>query len=200
MSGLRLGKNALQQQRSRLALYRSLLPSLELKRRHLGTELAKAQAAHRALQGRFADLMRESGERLPMIAKAEIPLEGILRVAEVRSGTENIAGVRVPVLESVSFEAKPYSYLTRPAWLDMLVEALQQAAILEIEVRHSGRRVQLLEQAVKRMTQRVNLFERVLIPEARGNIRRLQIYLGDIERDAVIRSKIAKRRLLGARG
>jgi len=196
----RLGKLALQQQRGKLALYHKLLPSLELKRRHLTTELAKAQIEHRALETSFAALMRQAGERLPMIAKAEISLEGILRVSEVRSRTANIVGVRVPVLESVDFEAKPYSYLTRPAWLDMLVEALQQAANLQLELVHARRREELLGLAVKRMTQRVNLFERVLIPETRANIRRLQIFLGDLERDAVIRSKFAKRRLLGSSG
>ena len=200
MSRPRLGKNALQQERGKLALYRKLLPSLELKRRHLATELAKAKVEHRALETSFAALMRAAGERLPMIAKAEIPLQGILRVAEVHSGTANIAGVRVPLLESVEFEAKPYSYLTRPAWLDLLVEALKQAASLQLELGHSRQRLDILGLAVRRMTQRVNLFERVLIPDTRANIRRLLIFLGDLERDAVIRSKFAKRRLHGSGG
>jgi V/A-type H+-transporting ATPase subunit D len=90
--------------------------------------------------------------------------------------------------------------LTRPAWLDLLVEALKQAASLQLELGHSRQRLDILGLAVRRMTQRVNLFERVLIPDTRANIRRLQIFLGDLERDAVIRSKFAKRRLLGSRG
>lgn len=196
MARLKLSKNALQQQRNKLALYRKLLPSLELKRRLLTAELAIARKRHQALEAKLHALMHAAGERLPMIAKAEIPLAGILRLEELRTRTENIAGVRVPVLESVRFEVKPYSYLTRPAWLDLLVETLQEAVTADIELRLSLERLQRIQIAAKRMTQRVNLFERVLIPEAKSNIRRLQIYLGDLERDAVIRSKIAKRRIV----
>jgi V/A-type H+-transporting ATPase subunit D len=56
----------------------------------------------------------------------------------------------------------------------------------------AARRARILQQAVRRTTQRVNLFDRILIPEARKNIKRIQIFLGDQERDAVIRSKLAK--------
>jgi V/A-type H+/Na+-transporting ATPase subunit D len=195
MARLRLSKNALQQERGKLALYRKLLPSLELKRRLLTTELARARELHDELEARLAALMHAAGERLPMIARAEIPLNGLLRLTELRTHTENIAGVRVPAFESASFELKPYSYLTRPAWLDVLVEALREAALVRIRLRLARERREVLEIAVKRMTQRVNLFERVLIPRAIANIRRLQIFLGDLERDAVIRSKIAKRRV-----
>jgi len=199
MARLRLSKNALQQERGKLALYRKLLPSLELKRRLLTTELAKARSLHDELEQRLKELMHAAGERLPMIARAEIPLNGLLRLTELRTHTENIAGVRVPAFECASFELKPYSYLTRPAWLDVLVEALREAALVRIRLRLARERREVLEIAVKRMTQRVNLFERVLIPQAIANIRRLQIFLGDLERDAVIRSKIAKRRVLERR-
>jgi V/A-type H+-transporting ATPase subunit D len=199
MSRLRLSKGALQQQRGKLALYRKLLPSLELKRRLLSMELAAARAAQDALELRLAQLLHAGGERLPMIARPDVPVKGLLQLREVRTRTENIAGVRVPVFESASFEHKSYSYLTRPAWLDILVEALREAALARIELRLARERRELLEIAAKRMSQRVNLFERVLIPRALGNIRRLQIFLGDLDRDAVIRSKIAKRRMVAGR-
>lgn len=195
MSRLRLSKQSLQQQRGKLALYRKLLPSLELKRRMLTAELERTRMLYAELVKRFEELMREAGERLPMIAQPEIPVKGLLRIAQVHTRTESIAGVRVPVFEHASFEYKSYSYLTRPGWLDILVERLRDAALARLELRYVRERRELLEVATRRMTQRVNLFERVLIPRTQANIRRLQIFLGDLDRDAVIRSKIAKRRM-----
>ena len=58
----------------------------------------------------------------------------------------------------------------------------------------NGERARVLQKAMRRITQRVNLFERILIPTAKQNIKRIQIYLGDLDREAVIRSKLSKAR------
>ena len=74
----------------------------------------------------------------------------------------------------------------------MLVERLKDAAEQRTRVLVAAERVRILELQEKRVTQRVNLFDKILIPTAKQNIQRIQIYLGDGERAAVVRSKLAK--------
>ena len=79
-------------------------------------------------------------------------------------------------------------------WVDTTAQMLRQMMELRIRAQVEERRLALLEQAVKTITQRVNLFDKVLIPRARQNIKRIQIYLSDLQTAAVVRSKIAKRK------
>jgi len=72
------------------------------------------------------------------------------------------------------------------------VQRLKDAAEARVRARIAGQRVQVLDLAVRRITQRVNLFEKILIPTAKKNIQRIRIYLGDAERAAVVTSKLAK--------
>ena len=109
-------------------------------------------------------------------------------------GRENIAGARVPVVEEVVCEVADYALLARPAWVDILARRLQHSAELHIRLQVAAERQAVLQKAVRRVTQRVNLCEKVLIPRARGHIRRIQIFLGDLEREAVVRAKLAKAR------
>jgi V/A-type H+/Na+-transporting ATPase subunit D len=194
MAKLKLSKSSLQQQRTQLKLYRKLLPSLDLKRRQLLTEQKKAQEALRQAQAAVSHLEATVGVELPMLAGTQIELGGLVRVVGVRISQENIAGVKVPRLDSIRCEVAPYSRLAKPAWVDQVVTLLKNASEQRVGVRVFGKRVKVLEHAAHRITQRVNLFERILIPGALQNIKRIQVFLGDLEREAVIRSKLSKAR------
>ena len=119
-------------------------------------------------------------------------LTGLVRVRRVDLTEENVVGVRLPRIAAIDIEVAEYSTLAKPFWLDTLADKLR--SMLELRARRAvgGERVQRLEQAVRKVTQRVNLFEKVLIPQARENISRIQIHLADAERAAVVRSKIMK--------
>ena len=82
--------------------------------------------------------------------------------------------------------------LAKPFWVDFLVELLQKLALLKLRLQNERTRVGRLNDAVRRITQRVNLFDKVLIPQAEKDIHRIKIHLADTERTAVVRSKIAK--------
>lgn len=192
MPKLRLSKNSLQQQQQQLKLYKRLLPSLDLKRRQLTVEAQKARAEHRAAMKAAESLEAQIGEELPMLADEEFDLSGLVTMQGYRVGQQNVVGTRLPMLEHVEFIVAEYSRLATPAWVDILVQRLQDAAEARIRARIAGQRVAILDQAVRRITQRVNLFEKVLIPTAKKNIQRIRIYLGDTERSAVVISKIAK--------
>jgi V/A-type H+-transporting ATPase subunit D len=144
--------------------------------------------------------------QLPMLANREIDLSGLVRVESVQMEEENVVGVKLPVLLGVVFSVHEYSMLAKPHWVDVLVDQLQRMVELRARVQLAQERVRRLERAVRRITQRVNLFEKILIPAAKENIKRIQIFLADAERASVIRSKITKamhereRKTTGARG
>ena len=187
-----LSKSGLQKERDNLHLYRKVLPSLDLKRRQLLGEQKKAEHQLAEIEGQFEGFPDRVARELPMLATDAVKLEGLLTVREIRTGLENVVGVKLPVLEELDFEVADYSLLGKPHWVDLAIRRLRDYA--ELKARHevARERVEILRKAARKITQRVNLFDKILIPEAEGNIKRIQIYLADAERAAVVQSKIAK--------
>ena len=192
MAKLKLSKSALAQERSQLKLYERTLPSLDLKRRQLSVELAKAKQQLIETRRATDELERNIGQQLPMLANTDIELSGLVQMTDFELVEENVVGVRLPLLKQIHCTVADYSLLAKPAWVDVLVARLRDAAELRTQVLVAEERVRILEYQEKRVTQRVNLFDKILIPTAKGNIQRIQIFLGDAERAAVVRSKIAK--------
>ncbi|MCF7991516.1 MAG: V-type ATP synthase subunit D [Thiohalocapsa sp.] len=194
MAKVSLNKSSLSLQTQQLKSYRQFLPSLDMKRKQLMGERARAQAERRALDERLAAARRRVAESLPMIANDELDLDGLIRLERVELGRENVMGTWLPTIGALEVAVRPYGYLSKPHWLEPLIEALTDSARLRVEAMVADRRVALLEAAVRTVTQRVNLFDKVLIPRTRENIKRIRIALSDAERAAVVRSKIAKKK------
>jgi len=191
---LTLNKSALQKERDRLRLLQRLLPSLDLKRRQLLLELQRAREALREGQAALERLEAEIGQQLPMLADREIDVDGLVSLKAVRVRQENVVGVRLPVLEDLTFTVLAYSRLAKPHWVDVLVDRLKEAVEFRVKLKVAEKRVEVLDRALKRITQRVNLFDKILIPAAKQNIKKIQVFLSDAERAAVVRAKLAKSR------
>lgn len=192
---LALSKSSLKQQRDQLNLFRKFLPSLDLKRQQLLGALKAARETLERIGAEAHQLDRQAESLYPLLGGptlASVDLSRLIRVKSVRIEWENLAGVRLPTVREVEFEVTPYSTLATPFWVDQLVATMRQMAELRIEQAAQKQRVDLLEQAGRRVTQRVNLFDKVLIPQAQKNIKQIQVFLADQERSAVVRSKIAK--------
>ncbi len=192
MARLALNKASLTRQTRQLKSYQEFLPSLDLKRRQLIQEYNKARRTLSDTQARLKDLEPEIAERLPMLSGERVALKGIVRLKGLDLAEENVMGTRLPRLQKVHFDIHDYGLLGKPHWVDSAVAFLRQALTLRVEVQIAERRVQLLGEAVRTITQRVNLFDKVLIPRARAHIKKIRIYLSDGERAAVVRSKLAK--------
>jgi V/A-type H+-transporting ATPase subunit D len=199
MAKLKLSKQSLHHEQERLKLYKRLLPSLDLKRRQLTMETQKAQEEHAEAVARIDALETRIGEELPMLADEGLYLRGLVAVKGYRLGEQNIVGVRLPVLESLDCEVAGYSPLATPAWIDILVQRLKDAKTCRLRAEIAARRLDILRLQLRRVTQRVNLFEKILIPTAHKNIQRIRIYLGETERAAVVTSKLAKSKQLQGR-
>ena len=196
MARLSLSKSALHREARQLKTYQRFLPSLDLKRKQLIAERAKAQQALHDSHARLDSLQQSVAAEIPMLADHQVGLEGLARVEGAELGEENLLGTRLPVLRQVQVVRREYSLLARPHWVDrvqaLLVEALELRLLMQVQHERLAR----LERAVQKITQRVNLFDKVLIPKTRENIRKIGIFLADGERAAVVRAKIAKSRRL----
>jgi len=192
MGKLSLSKSSLQKEHSQLKLYTKMLPSLDLKRQQLTMELAKSQEELVRLRKEYEELKSDTAKRLPMLTMEIKDLAGLVKLESVNVGVENLVGVRVPVIKEVNCSVLPYSMLAKPSWVDMLVDRLKRAVELYERLKVAEERVKIMEKAKRRITQRVNLFDKVLIPTSKSNIKRIQTFLGDSERTSVVRSKLAK--------
>ncbi|MBU0718095.1 MAG: V-type ATP synthase subunit D, partial [Planctomycetes bacterium] len=170
MAKLTLNKSALQKERNALDLYKRLLPSLDLKRMQLTGELNRARDRLARDQAALDQEKAQTVDRLPMLANRDVNLAGIVRVESVEVGEENVVGVRLPILKRVAFDVREYSLVATPPWVDVLVDQLQKVAELQAKASIGAERVRRLERAVRRITQRVNLFDKILIPTAKSNI------------------------------
>lgn len=192
MARLQLSKTSLTSEKRRLEGFERFLPSLDLKRRQLTAVRAGTVGVIAELTASIEQLHRDVADNLPMLANTDIDLKDLVLVNAVSVRTENVVGVRLPKLDSADLEVRPYSYLGKPHWVDHAANSLRQMLDLRLRLRVERRRLELLDQAVRTVTQRVNLFDKVLIPRTKQNIKRIEIYLSDAERAAVVRAKIAK--------
>ncbi len=197
MAKVKLTKTALKQERDALKQYTRFLPTLQLKKQQLQMEMRtcldliaenekKEQEAKRSLDAwirLFGD--PETAERI----------EANLSVREILTGRRNIAGVDVPSYNGVSFDVRNYDLFLEEPWLDDAIAAIRRIVEIRAEREIIREQYRLIGNELRVTTQRVNLFEKVKIPETKENIRIIQIYMGDMDTTAVGRSKIAKRKL-----
>jgi V/A-type H+-transporting ATPase subunit D len=194
MAKLALNKSALSREKQRRKSYQRYLPSLELKQKQLLAERKKAQQQLAQHQSEIDSAQAAVYQKLPMLANETIDLAGLVRVDNVRIEEENLMGTHLPTLGHVDYIIAEYGYLARPHWFDVLADSLQSVLKLKLEEQVLHIRVHRLEKASQTITQRVNLFSKVLIPEASDNIKRIGLFLSDQERAGVVRSKLAKRK------
>jgi V/A-type H+-transporting ATPase subunit D len=193
MAKIRLTKNELKKQKDSLKMFQRYLPTLMLKKQQLQAEI-------RITELRVKELMDEKN-RIDEIVKSWIGVFGekgvftpdILVIESIRTKQGNIAGVAIPIFEGADFTLASYDLYTKPLWLDMAAEKMKQVLLLDLEAKIVEEQRQRLDHELRVTTQRVNLFEKIKIPETKENIKKIQVYLGDQQTAAVVRGKIAKR-------
>ncbi len=196
---VKLTKSELKRQKDALKRFRRYLPTLQLKKQQL-------QLVIRQVEGRLAEQERLRRQRLEGAAPwlglfAEpFPFADWLQVSRLETDTANVAGVEIPVLRALEFANAGHDLFLTPPWVDEALLLLADLARLDVEVDLLRRQVERLDAELRVTSQRVNLFEKVKIPEAIEGIRRINIYLGDQQTAAVVRGKIAKKNLLRRMG
>ncbi len=194
MAKVALNKSALSKEKQRRSSYERYLPSLEMKQKQLLAERKKAQQILAEHEARIEVVEADIARRLPMLTVQSIDLSDLVTVENVHLDEENMLGTKLPRLQDVTCAVADYGLLARPHWFDELTLALQEVVRLKLEQQVMSIRTARLEAAARTITQRVNLFSKVLIPEASENIKRIGLFLSDQERAGVVRSKLAKQK------
>jgi V/A-type H+/Na+-transporting ATPase subunit D len=193
----KFNKTALKGQRDALAKYEKFLPILLLKKMQLQLVIRQLEPVLESKRRDTEQIVAGIQPWSRLLSEATVEIDDYLQIEEVRVQKENIAGVEVPEFEEVVYKEVLYSLFATPAWLDQALHVLKRLVSLREELRVLMRKEALLREELRTTTQRVNLFEKKLIPELKENIRKIKIFLGDEETAAVGRAKLAKAKLVG---
>ena len=195
MAKIKLTKNELKVQKDALKMYRRYLPTLTLKKQQLQSEIRTIEAKAKAVRKEREDLEFRFREWIAVFSETDAFPKGIITVSNIRKGKGNIAGVDIPTFEGADFSRGDYDLYEIPLWVDIAANHMEKAMSLDLEAEVLDEQVRLLEIELLATSQRVNLFEKVKIPETEENIKKISIYMADQQVSAVVRSKISKRKI-----
>jgi len=188
---IQFNKTFLQRIRKQLQMREKALPTLQSKEAALRVEVKKAKDHANEINRKFEEKKKQYETIVNLWAEFEPEL---IEVKEVKFGNKKIAGVSTPIFEGVEFEVKPYSLFKKPDWFPDGIEILKELTRLAIERDFFFRKMHILDYARKKTTQKVNLYEKVQIPEYRDAIRKITRALEDAENLSKASQKIVKAR------
>ena len=191
---VKLSQGELKRQRDALRQYERYLPTLQLKKQLLQFEILHQQSTLRERKNSLSEKEKAAENWLGLLVEAP-DIRQWLTPEKIITAKKNIAGVDVPVFERVDFELAEYDLFLTPLWVDAGLETLRDMVSLQEEIRIIEKGISVLKHELRITTQRVNLFEKVKIPEAKEAIRLIKIYISDQMTNAVGRSKIAKNKI-----
>ena len=195
MAKIKLTKSELKKQRDALVQYQRYLPTLQLKKQQLQIEILQQSQILERVRLKEAAKRNEVERWAGLLSDREVDLKSWVKPKEIFTSARNIAGVDLPVFERVDFEVAEYDLFIMPLWVDLGLEVIKALVGLGEEIKVVAKGIEVLKDELRITTQRVNLFEKVKIPEAQEVIRLIKIYIGDQMTNAVGRSKMAKRKI-----
>lgn len=185
-------KTALGDLGKQLAMRQKALPTIKSKESALRSEVKKAKDTMAELNAQLEATMCKYDYMVELWGEFD---QTLIQVKDVNFTNRKIAGVQIPLLESVEYTEKPYNLFSAPLWIADGVQILKELARLGVEREFYQRKMQLLEHARKKTTQKVNLYEKVQIPGYQEAIRKIKRFLEDEENLSKSSQKIVKSRL-----
>lgn len=195
MATIKLTKNELKAQKDALKMYQRYLPTLTLKKQQLQSEIRTIEIRANEVRTKRKALEAEFTRWIAVFGEEDAFDPSMVKVSNIRKGVGNIAGVTIPVYEGADFTRGDYDLYSKPLWIDLAADRMEKALSYDLEADVLDEQVRLLNIELRVTTQRVNLFEKVKIPETKANIKRISVYLGDQQVAAVVRGKISKKNL-----
>jgi len=194
---LKLTKTELRSQQTRLFQFRRYLPTLQLKKAMLQFEVMAADMEI----SRLADELTLSRKQVESFApffleKVSVDLLLNAEILHVKKRYENIAGVEIPIFDRVVFREPEYFLFDTPPWTDRATELTRDMISVREKINIAIEKKRALQKELRDVSIRVNLFEKILIPRAQGNISKIRIFLGDQQLAAVAQAKVAKQKIL----
>ena len=172
-----------------LKMRQKALPTIKSKESALRSEVKKAKEAAQEFRSQLSRLGAEYDYMVSLWGEFDCDL---LRIADIELTEQKIAGVRTPVLREIVYEEKPYDLFSSPVWYAAGIDLLKRLSKLGIEYELFNRKMELLDFARRKTTQKVNLYEKVQIPGYEDAIRKIKRFLEDEENLSKSAQKIVK--------
>jgi len=195
MAKLKLTKQSIRQEETTLKQLREYLPTLLLKKMMLQFEVNQIKQELVNLREEQQKAHEKVMKFSLLLTSTEIDLMEYVEVQHVQKKYENIAGVEIPLFEDVLFRLKHFSLFDTPPWMDTAIEEIKQLITFKEKILVIEEKKRALEKDLKDVTIRVNLFEKILIPRTLENIKKIHIFLQDLELAAVCQAKAAKKKI-----
>jgi len=194
MAKIRLTKNELKKQKEALKRYTRYLPTLELKKTQLVAEIRLISQQVDKIIDEINRFEKEIFHWVDVFGE-DIDISVWFSVEELVTNSGNIAGIDIEIFENVIFKDEEYDLFETPLWVDKGIEACKEKIRQQLKIKTLEKQMAVLQEELRITVQRINLFDKVKIPEARENIRVIQIYLGDERTSEVVRGKISKAKI-----
>ncbi len=194
MAKIKHTKTELKAQSDALSRYKRFLPMLQLKKQQLQAEIASITLRIEKLEEQQTSVRENMESWVELFADPDFDPTSMIRLKAVETDVGNIAGVVIPIFNKADVERETPDLFDSPPWIDEALDRCDEIIQLREEAKILYEQRQCVAEELRITSQRVNLFEKVKIPECQENIRVIKIYLGDEQTAAVVRGKIAKRR------
>ena len=194
MAKIKYTKTELKAQNDALKRFQRFLPMLQLKKQQLQAEIASVDTRITDMEQREDTAKKALAGWIKLFAADITPLRELLVFQSIRTGASNIAGIMIPVYEGIDVKVGEMDLFATPAWYDDAIKAIKGIWELKAERAVLKEQRKLIVEELNTTSQRVNLFEKVKIPECKENIRIIKIAIGDEQTASVTRGKIAKGR------
>ncbi|MBM3193339.1 MAG: V-type ATP synthase subunit D [Chlamydiae bacterium] len=197
MARLKCTKIELVRLKKKLGLFRKYLPTLQLKKMLLQSEVNKAKDELKRLREIYELEKKETLNHAHLFDDPVMQeIEKAFEVGKILTSVENIAGIKVPVLEKLEFMPAATNLMKTPLWVDTIIEIVRELKHTYQKVILGIKKKEILEEELRVVSIRVNLFEKRLIPELENNINQIRIFIGDQELQAVAQAKVSKNKIL----
>lgn len=195
MAKIKLTKGELKRQKDDLKRFNHYLPTLLLKKQQLQMQILESKKFLKERMKVMGEIMDKIDKWVNLMADPGIDITEWITPQSIDVEQINIAGANVPEYKDIHFKSRDYDFYEMPLWVDKGIEEIRLFITLMAEVELIKQRIAILEKELRTTSQRVNLFEKVKIPECKDNIRIISIYLGDQQANAVGVSKVAKKKI-----
>lgn len=174
-----------------LKIRKNALPTLKSKESALRISVQEAKASAEQCRNDLEAKMKEYDYLAALWNEFEPDL---ITIRDVDLSIGKVDGVKVPILDEIHYELKPFNAFVKPAWYVNGVRILQELTFLGLKSEVAEERLRILEYNRKKTTQKVNLYEKVQIPGYQEAILKIKRYMEDEENLSKASSKIVKNR------
>lgn len=189
-----MNKNTLAALKQELKGYRIALPVFEMKEQQLKKVIQSIENAVTRLKKAIEQTNKEVKSWAAVMAENTIDLSGLVTVDEFTTKTREVAGVVIEQLKTISFNEQDIDYLSTPLWVDAAIEAIKDQKTNQEMLALEWKNLENVREELAEARRMKNALKEVFIPENQNNIRKIEIYLGDVERLAIGCAKLVKKK------